>query len=224
MDRVKTNISGFDDLIDGGIPRGSSVLLSGPCGAGKVYFASEFLYKGAEPSIYYAFEQSQESMKENLSVFNWDMDKAIKGKQFNIIQSELYQFESFLSDLEDNIEKTGAARVVVDSLTVIGEFFDSPYKLRKSLLELKRMVKNNDATAILLSETPANTDKLSTFGSEEFVLDGVILLHLIKSQTELNHAVSVRKMIGTNFASTIHPFEIRNTGLKVHKIRELRGL
>jgi len=34
-DRVATGIEGFDDLIKGGIPRGSLVLLAGDAGSGK---------------------------------------------------------------------------------------------------------------------------------------------------------------------------------------------
>ena len=221
MERETTQIKGFDNLIEGGFPKGASILLSGPCGSAKMFFASQFLYTNKSPSLYYTFENDQKGVQEALSLFDWKLQEKIKQKQFNVITSELYQFEAFLSDLEDNIEKTGATRVAVDSLTVIGQFFDSPYKLRKSLIELKRMIKNNNATAIFISEVPDNTNSLSTFGAEEFVLDGLVRMHLIKNKSEINRALSVRKMLATHYKPAIHPLEVTRKGIVIHKIREL---
>ncbi len=221
MERIKTGIKGFDDLVEGGIPKGSSVLLTGPCGAGKLFFASEYLYNSNEPSLFYTFEKDTNYLKDALSLFDWDLEERIKSKQFTVVTSELYQFETFLSDLEDNIDKLSASRVVLDSLTIIGQFFDSPYKMRKGLIEMRNMIKNTGATAIMITETPDNTDKLSAFGSEEFVLDGVIQMHLMRKESEVIRGVSVRKMIGTRIDPAIHPYELTKKGMKIHKVREI---
>ncbi len=46
--RVKTGIQGLDNLIQGGIPKGNVILLTGPAGSGKTIFALQFIVKGAE--------------------------------------------------------------------------------------------------------------------------------------------------------------------------------
>jgi KaiC/GvpD/RAD55 family RecA-like ATPase len=220
-ERVPTGISGFDDLVEGGIPKGASVLLSGPCGSGKNYFAAEFLYRSREPTLFYTFEKDADYLKRMLSVFDWRIEEKIKTKQFNVSTSELYQFEPFLSDIEDNIDKLGAERVVLDSLTVIGHFFDSKYRLRKAMIELRKMLYNSGCTSLLLSEIPEQSPQLSTFGSEEFTMDGVIMLHVIHKDSEILRALSVRKMIGTHHDTAIHPYEVTKSGVKIHKVREL---
>jgi len=48
MDRVKTGIPGLDELIEGGIPTGSSVLVSGGAGTGKTIIATQYIYEGAK--------------------------------------------------------------------------------------------------------------------------------------------------------------------------------
>ena len=54
--RVATGIPGFDSILQGGIPFGTTILLSGACGTGKSTFAMQFLYNGAkhwgEPGVY----------------------------------------------------------------------------------------------------------------------------------------------------------------------------
>lgn len=47
-DRVPTGIEGFDSLIEGGIPRGSLVLLARNAGSGKKIFSAQYLYCGCD--------------------------------------------------------------------------------------------------------------------------------------------------------------------------------
>ena len=48
MERIKTGIPGLDDLMDGGIPKGSMILVSGPAGTLKTMISSQFIYRGAK--------------------------------------------------------------------------------------------------------------------------------------------------------------------------------
>ena len=57
--RLPTGISGMDNLMEGGIPEKSLVLLSGSAGTGKTIFAFQWLVTGAlanEPGVYVAME------------------------------------------------------------------------------------------------------------------------------------------------------------------------
>ena len=47
IDRCKTGIPGLDDLLDGGFPRNSSVILTGTPGTAKTIFSMEFIVNGA---------------------------------------------------------------------------------------------------------------------------------------------------------------------------------
>jgi flagellar protein FlaH len=45
MDRVKTGISGLDEIIDGGYPRGRSILITGTTGSGKTILGVSFIHQ-----------------------------------------------------------------------------------------------------------------------------------------------------------------------------------
>ncbi len=219
--RIDPGIQGMDAVLPEGMPKGAGILLSGPCGAGKVLLASEFLYRSRDPGIYYTFELDKRDLLDTLSVFNWKLEDRVNSGQFNIIKSELYRFEAFLSDLEDNIDKLGAGRLVLDSLSVLGQFFESKYNFRKSLIELRHVLRNAGVTGLLISEIPDNSPNISSFGVEEFVLDGVILLHFIQKDSTVIRGISVRKMRGVLHDTSVHPLEITKKGIKVHRIREI---
>lgn len=65
--KTPTGIQGFDELTDGGLPRGRPTLVTGGAGAGKTLFGLEFLVRGArefdEPGVLVAFEESGEELR-----------------------------------------------------------------------------------------------------------------------------------------------------------------
>ena len=217
---ISPGIQGIDAVLPDGMPKGAGILLSGPCGAGKILLGAEFLYRSREPGIFYTFEKDEKDLDNALAVFNWDLDKKVSSGQVSIIKSELYRFEAFMSDLEDNIEKTGATRLVLDSLSVLGQFFESSYNFRKSLIELRHVLREREVTGLLVSETKNDQD-LSSFGVEEFVLDGVIRLHFIQKDSTALRGISVRKMNGVNHDPSMHPLEITSKGIRIHRVREI---
>ncbi|MEM3467676.1 MAG: ATPase domain-containing protein [archaeon] len=220
LERIPTGVAGLDVLIDDGIPKGSTVLVSGDCDFSKFYFCSEFLYRAKDSSILYSFEKDEQEFLRINSLFNWDLQEKIKANSLHVIKSELYQFESFLSNVEDILDKYSPERFVLDSFTLLGFFFDTDYRRRKALLDFKRVIQKANTTAFVLSDT-TSPDKISTFGIEEFVLDGVFqFISLMKGST-LIRGLLIRKLINSNNDLSIHPVEIRKTGLKIHRLREL---
>jgi len=76
MDRIVTGITGLDDLIGGGIPEGSTILLTGSCGTGKSILSLQYIYNGAmsgEPGLYVTFEETKEKIIEHSKKFNMDI-------------------------------------------------------------------------------------------------------------------------------------------------------
>ena len=48
IERVTSGIPGLDQIISGGLPKGSITLVSGPPGSGKTILCNQFLYQGLE--------------------------------------------------------------------------------------------------------------------------------------------------------------------------------
>jgi len=83
-DRVPTGIEGFDDLIEGGIPKGYSVLFGGNPGSGKTIFAAQYLYHGlskfGEPGIYVSFAEDRGTFLKNMKRIGIDLSARTKIK------------------------------------------------------------------------------------------------------------------------------------------------
>ena len=70
VERAKTGIPGFDELVGGGIPRGRTVLLAGGSGTGKTIFGTQFLYNGAlmgENGLYLTLEEKPKNIRREMA-------------------------------------------------------------------------------------------------------------------------------------------------------------
>src|SRR3989338_7547456 len=76
--RLKTGIIGFDQLIEGGLPQNSLVLLAGATGTGKSTFAMNFLMEGlknGEPGVYITLEDQVSETIKQMQQFGWDVER-----------------------------------------------------------------------------------------------------------------------------------------------------
>src|SRR5436309_15245297 len=68
-ERCITGIDGLDNILNGGIPRGNTVLITGSIGTGKTSLCLEFLVYGAivgENSLYVSVTESYEKLLSNI--------------------------------------------------------------------------------------------------------------------------------------------------------------
>jgi KaiC/GvpD/RAD55 family RecA-like ATPase len=202
INRVKSGIEGLDELIQGGFPQGSTILVSGSAGTGKTIFGLQYLYHGAksnEPGIYLTVEESKENIIDQGAQFGWDLEKLEnEGKLIMNVMKES-DIEGILDKLKVEAEGIKAKRLVVDSLSMLGMFSRIYSKVTKEIYgpssgvfphvgrELSRtdiyyVIKNINSlntTALIISELPEESKYLSRDTVSEFACDGVILLHYI---------------------------------------------
>lgn len=219
IERIDVGIKGLDKLIEGGIPKGSTILLPGSPGTGKTIFSIQFLVAGAlknEKGLYLSLEEDIDRLKNYMEiVFKWPLDKLEKEKKLFFIRSDIFDFEKFKSLIETNVEKNNVERLVIDPITVLSLFFEKPLEIRRSLLILDRLLKKLKCTSILTCEIPEGSNAISSFGIEEFTSDGIIILKYYGGA--LPRALMIRKMRATNHATEEYPFEIKeNIGIIIH--------
>ncbi len=241
MERVKTGIKGLDGLIEGGFPKGRSVLLSGGCGTGKTIFGVEYVYKGAkefrEPGVYVTLDERPDLIRQDCLRFGWDLKKLEEENMLQIIDGSVtklglpseeefslpstgFDVDKLLLEIMRVIKRMGAKRVVLDSIPSLGFNFENDSDIRNTVLKLSYMLARSGATALLISEAQEGENKYGKYGIEEYVVDGVIVLHYMSTGTQSNRTLHIRKMRSTKHSEDLHPLTIDEKGITVHKIDE----
>ena len=242
MKRIPTGIPGLDDIIQGGFPEGSTILVSGGAGTGKTILALQYVYSGAalynEPGIFITLEEGPKNILWNLSNFGWDYQTLNKQGLMKIYRISIDPPERFVDTWKDQVAKiiemvkeTGAQRVALDSITALGMLLGekitgkdgsemwvgNPVAIRSMIMELSEKLKQLNVTALFTAGTRGGKTDFSAFGLEEFLADGVITLYFFPP----HRAIFVRKMRGTNHSNRVHPFSITDKGIQVHAHDEL---
>lgn len=84
IDRVKTGITGLDEMMGGGFLRGTANLIEGAPGTGKTTLGMQFIYNGIvqanEPGLIITFEEFPQQYYHDAASFGWDfLDLEKKG-------------------------------------------------------------------------------------------------------------------------------------------------
>jgi circadian clock protein KaiC len=219
-DRCKTMISKLDDLLGDGIPRGSSLLVSGVAGTGKTMLSLEFVYRGAqlgEKGIVFSFEETEERLLSSAAGVGWDLAREIERGMVEIVfipQPEI-MVEEHLVMMGERIAKLGAKRVVLDSLSVFLHKVKDAQTAREKTFQIASLVQNAQAVGFLATDIPYGTDKISRFGVEETVVDGVLLVSATEEGLERHRYLEVYKLRNTAHLKGRHDMIIGEGGITV---------
>lgn len=226
VERINSGIHGLDNLVEGGFPENSTVLIAGGAGTGKTIFCCQYLWQGlqnGENCLFITVEENDEDIIEDAAQFGWDFGQY--EDSFEIEYLNPFQIRGGLADqmpLNDRInsliQKLGADRVVIDSVSVLGMRTEGDSEVRQQLYELINLLKKNDVTTVMTAEIPGKeSDKLSRFGVEEFVSDAVLVLKGIGVGGEMGRRLIIEKMRRTNIDEDIYPIKFTEDGLKVEE-------
>ncbi|MEM1589179.1 MAG: ATPase domain-containing protein [Candidatus Bathyarchaeia archaeon] len=180
---ITTGVNGLDNVLDGGFPKGSLVVLVGNPGTGKTVFSACFLYIGAanhgEKGIYASFAENKEAFIENMRSFGWDFERLERERLFRFLDMLTVKEQavsSVLNMIISKVERLGAERLVLDSFSAMAQAFKEPIDARIIVhTVLSKLIRGMGCTTLLIKETYGDYSK-NIFGAEEFVADGVIRL------------------------------------------------
>lgn len=221
MIRLSTGIPEFDKLIEGGIPQGFFVAITGEPGTGKTIFSLHFIAEGLKEGdlcIYVTTEESRDSIIRQAKQFGWDFEEYIE-KKLIIIDALMKEKndEWSLTELtpEELINKIveakqklgyGRARLVIDSVSAL--FLDKPAMARKISYQLKRVLNKWNFTIYATSQYAITTSQAFGFGVEH-VADGIIRFMRRIRDGELKRYIIIEKMRQTDHDKHVWEIDIQ---------------
>ncbi|MDO8494741.1 MAG: circadian clock protein KaiC [Deltaproteobacteria bacterium] len=231
LPRVPTGISGLDEVLEGGMPKGRGILITGSTGVGKTVFLNEFIYRGItnyqEPGVFVTFEETPKDIMRNVEGFGWDYPSLIKQKKLAFVDfspaDEIieevgpdYDFEPIIHRIQYAIRSIRAKRVAIDSLFSIFSRFSNTGRIRAAVFRLFYELKKMGVTVFLSAEKVGDASEISRFGIEDYIADGVIDLKLAPGQQRFIRQAFIRKMRGIGYRSGVVEFEINSRGLEIY--------
>jgi circadian clock protein KaiC len=229
--RLESGIAEIDELLGGGLDRGSSTLIMGPAGAGKSTLASQYAVAAAnrgERAALFIFDESRRSLIKRSAAVGMDLAGALQNELITAQQvdpAELAPGE-FANLVREAVEKHGARTIVIDSLNGYLNAMPEERFLTLHLHELLSYLGDHGvATILVMAQHGLIGSNMISSVDVSYLADCVVLLRYYEADGELHKAISVMKKRSGDHEKAIREFSMGKDGLKVGPpLKQFRGI
>jgi len=219
--RDKTGVAVFDEMVADGFWRGASTIVFGPPGSGKTLLGLHFIFKGIEmghKGLIATMEENPTQLNRIVAGFGWDMQKAVDDgmlELYYVSPVDIY-IDEFVSTINDMAFKSGADRVMIDSLSDLVSSEPDGRRFRDFIYSLVQTMSTKGISTYMTHEMNSlfSTSVTTEFGISH-MSDNIVLIHYLRQQSEIKRAISIVKTRASTHDSRIRQFEITSDGIKV---------
>lgn len=224
MPRVSTGISGFDEILGGGLFQQGMYMIEGPPGAGKTILSAQicFHHARAGKKILYItlIAESHGKLINNLRAFDFLDDHLIP--QCVILMSGYQELKtSGLNGLLHLAARAVAehrpAIVVIDGYRSIHALAPDNSAIAEFIYELNALITTTKSLCLLLSPSD-----VSDIWTEKTLMDGVIELYRHATGMRSVREIEVHKLRASEQIEGRHVFTIGSAGIRVFPRLEAR--
>lgn len=217
--RLKTGVPGLDELMDGGIPRGYSVLLAGPSGSGKTVLANQFIMEGVkrgENGIVAVFEMRPNDYLQT-SPRGEEFAKLVRDKKLEALYLRPLDLsiDETLLELQDAVKRLGAKRAVIDSLSGLELALAPTFRedFRESLYRMMGALTGLGVTVMATVElADSYLDLRFSPQGIAFLTDAIIIQRYIEIDGQLRRTMAVAKLRASQHSKDLREYEITSDG------------
>ena len=212
--RASTGIPALDDSLGAGYWPGAVTMVAGPTGSGKTLMGLHFLFRGAdqgEPGLLATFQEHTTQLHRIAAGFGWAFGDGVEVLGRSPV--DLY-LDEWVYDLLAAIDRTGARRVVVDSLGDLRAATVDSVRFREMFHSLSQRLARRGISLLVTNEI-LDLFEVRRLSDDNMahIADNVVLLHYVRDESEIRHALLVLKTRGSDHRPEIRQFHIGPDGI-----------
>jgi circadian clock protein KaiC len=226
-ERDSTGITGLNDVLGGGLPRGHLFLVEGEPGTGKTTMGLQFLLAGVragEKGMYITLSESKRELLGVARSHHWSIkDIALfeytpteqnlrEEDQYSAFHPSEVEFQDITKSFLEQIEAIQPRRIVFDSLSELRLLARDSLRYRRQILALKHYFSNRNCTVLFLDDrTSESQNQLQN------IAHGVIVMERIsRVYGAERRRIRVSKLRGSRFREGFHDYTIETGGIQVY--------
>ena len=227
---VSSGLKELDELLGGGLDRGTTTLILGPAGTGKSTVALQYAVQMAgqgERALVFTFDESLGIMLARAKALGLELDQHVRSGMVTAQQVDPAELSpgEFAVRVQRGVE-SGARLVVIDSLNGYLNAMPGEKYLHNQLHELSSYLNQQGVVTILIlaqhglvvaAESPVDISCLT---------DTVLTLRYFEAAGEVKQALAVVKKRSGHHERTIREFRLeKEVGIRIGEpLREFQGI
>jgi circadian clock protein KaiC len=213
--RISSGIAALDELLADGYWPGASTLCAGPSGSGKTLMGLHFVFNGAragDPGVVATLQENPVQLERIVGSFGWSLQEDAVELMYRS-PVDVY-IDEWVYDLLDTVERVGARRVLIDSLSDLQFAAPDATRFREYMYSLSQRLSRQGISLFMTSELPDlfHVTRLSEFGVSH-LSDNVVLLQYVRDSTAIRRALTVLKTRASHHHPEIREFTITADGI-----------
>jgi circadian clock protein KaiC len=215
-EKISSGIDALDAMLVKGLFPGSSTLVAGPSGVGKTILGLNFVYRGAQQGqagVVATLQENPRQLRRMIEGFQW-------GDQANV--EVLYRspvdiyIDQWVYEMLEVVNRTGAERVLIDSLDDLRSVAADPVRFREYLYSLLQRFSRKGVSVVMTLEVNElfNVQHISEPGISH-LSDNVILLQYLRGESQVKRALTVLKTRASLHEPQIRQYTITSEGIEL---------
>ena len=217
---ASSGIAELDQLLGGGLDRGTTTLIMGPAGTGKTSLALQYVSKiaeGKQKAMVFTFDETLGIMLTRARALGFDLDRHIESGLLQAQQVDPAELSpgEFAGRVSRGV-RAGAKLVVLDSLNGYMNAMPGENYLSNQLHELSSFLNQQGVLTILILAQHGLVSVVGAPVDLSYLADTVITLRFFEAQGEVKQALAVIKKRSGNHEKSIREFKLeQGKGIRV---------
>jgi circadian clock protein KaiC len=218
--RLSSGISALDQMLADGYWPGASTLIAGPSGAGKTLMGLHFVMNGAhqgQPGVIATLQENPTQLQRVLAGFGWSLREPNVEVMYRS-PIDIY-IDEWVYDLMDTVERTGARRVLIDSLADLRISAADEIRFHEFTYSIVQRFSRQGVSILMTSEIPR------LFGAEHVsdsavspLADNVVMLGYQRERDTISRTIAVIKTRASRHDPTVRKFVIGPQGIVLDEL------
>jgi len=219
--QLSSGVPEIDQLLGGGLDRGTSALLMGPAGSGKSSLAIQYAVAAAERgehAIVYTFDESLTTLLSRMAGLGIDLATHVDSGLIDVQQIDPGELSpgEFIHRLRGGTEVLGAKVVVIDSLN---GYLSAMPEERFLIIQLHELLtylgQRGVVTLLVVAQHGILGSGMQSPVDASYLADSVVLFRYYEAQGSLHRAISVVKKRSGFHEATLRQLRLSDQGIWV---------
>lgn len=219
--KLSSGLSSLDELLGGGVPRGSSTLLQGSTGGGKSTVAAQFAVSAAERgerTTFCLFDESRRTLLSRTRALGMAFEEQVEAGRIHLREvdpAELTPGE-FSQSIRRDVEQDGIDLLVIDSLNGYEHAMTDDRLLLVHLHELLSFLGSRGvSTLMILAQHGGLGSSRATMEDLSYISDAVLLFRHFEFAGETRQCLAAYKNRGGAHERTIREMRLGPRGIRI---------